>query len=106
MGLQDKALHVRSKHAPSYVAIGVYYTDMRRFWYPVLPSEDLADRPVAVELLGEWLALARLEGKVVAFDNLCRHLGAALALGDVVGDGCYLRCAYHGWSYDKTGRCV
>ena len=104
--LQDKARHVRSRYAPSDEAIGAYYAGMRQFWFPVLPSEDLADEPVAVELLGEWLALARLEGEAVAFDNLCRHLGAALALGDVVGEGCYLRCSYHGRSYDKTGRCV
>jgi vanillate O-demethylase monooxygenase subunit len=103
---QDRARYVRSRHAPSEQAIEAYYAGMRPFWFPVLPSEELADKPVAVELLGEWFALARLEGEAVAFDNLCRHLGAALALGDVVGDGCYLRCTYHGWSYDKTGRCV
>lgn len=97
---------MRSRYAPSEEAIEAYYTGMRQFWFPVLPSKDLADEPVAIELLGEWFALARLEGDAVAFDNLCRHLGAALALGEVVADGCYLRCAYHGWSYDKTGRCV
>lgn len=106
MELQDKARRARSKYAPSDEAIEAYYAGMRPFWFPVLPSEDLTDKPVAIELLGEWLALARLEGEAVAFDNLCRHLGAALALGDVVGDGCYLRCSYHGWSYDKTGQCV
>jgi phenylpropionate dioxygenase-like ring-hydroxylating dioxygenase large terminal subunit len=106
MELQNKAHHGRPKHAPSEEAIEAYYEGMRSFWYPVLPSEDLTDKPVGVELLGEWLAVARLEGEPVAFSNLCRHLGAALALGDVVGDGCYLRCAYHGWTYDKTGQCV
>jgi phenylpropionate dioxygenase-like ring-hydroxylating dioxygenase large terminal subunit len=103
---QDRARYVRSRHAPSEEAIGAYYAGMRPFWFPALPSEELADKPVAVELLGEWFALTRLEGEAVAFDNLCRHLGAALALGEVVSDGCYVRCTYHGWSYDKTGRCV
>ena len=105
MGLQDTARHAGSNYTPSDEAIGAYYTGMRPFWFPVLPSEDLADRPVAIELLGEWLALARLEGEVVAFDNVCRHLGAALSGGEVV-DGCRLRCPYHGWSYDASGRCV
>ena len=65
MGLQDEARHMRrSKYAPSDEAIGAYYTGMRPFWFPVLPSEDLAEKPVAIELLGEWIALARLEGEV------------------------------------------
>ena len=93
MDPQDRARHMRSKYAPSDEAIEAYHAGMRQFWFPVLSSNDLADEPVAIELLGEWLALARLEGEAVAFDNLCRHLGAALALGEVVADGCYLRCA-------------
>ncbi|MGF1471633.1 MAG: Rieske 2Fe-2S domain-containing protein [Rubrobacteraceae bacterium] len=106
MDLQDKMGRTRPKYAPSEEAIEAYYEGMKPFWHPVLPSEDLTDKPVGVELLGEWLAVARLEGEAVAFNNLCRHLGAALALGDVIEDGCYLRCTYHGWAYDKTGQCV
>jgi phenylpropionate dioxygenase-like ring-hydroxylating dioxygenase large terminal subunit len=83
-----------------------YYAGMEPFWHPVLPLEDLSDGPVAVELLGRGLVLSRLDGKVAAFDNVCRHLGAALSGGEVVGEGRYLRCPYHGWSYDGSGRCV
>lgn len=63
------------------------------------------DRPLSVRLLDEQVVLARLDGQVVAFDDLCRHMGAALSLGRVV-DGCQLQCAYHGWTYDAAGRCV
>jgi phenylpropionate dioxygenase-like ring-hydroxylating dioxygenase large terminal subunit len=86
--------------------IGAYHAALERFWHPVLPAESLSDAPVGIELLGRGLALARLDGEVAAFDDVCRHLGAALSIGEVVGEGCFLRCAYHGWSYDKTGRCV
>lgn len=85
---------------------GAYHASLEPFWHPVAVSEGVGPSPVAVQLLGRALVLARLEGEVVAFDDVCRHLGAALSLGEVVEDGCRLRCAYHGWSYDRTGRCV
>jgi len=34
----------------------------------------------------------------------CPHLGADLAVGSVVGNT--VRCAFHNWQYDGTGRCV
>jgi vanillate O-demethylase monooxygenase subunit len=83
-----------------------YHASLAPFWHPVLPSDALNGSPVGVQLLGRALVLARLEGEAVAFDDVCRHLGAALSIGQVVDDGCHLRCAYHGWSYDRTGRCV
>ena len=86
--------------------IGAYHAALGRFWHPVLPADPLSDAPAAVTLLRRGLALARPDGEVEAFDDVCQHLGAALPVGQVVGDGCYLRCPYHGWSYDKAGRCV
>jgi vanillate O-demethylase monooxygenase subunit len=85
---------------------GAYHASLEPFWHPVLASDELDGSPVGVQLLGRALVLARLEGEAVAFDDVCRHLGAALSLGQVVDDGCRLRCPYHGWSYDRTGRCV
>lgn len=85
--------------------IEAYHTSLEPFWHPILPSDNLKDNPVAVELLGRGLVLSRLDGAAVVFDDVCRHLGAALSRGTVV-DGCTLRCPYHGWSYDKSGRCV
>ena len=86
--------------------ISAYRSGMEPFWHPVLSAEDLSEGPVAVELLGRVLAVARLEGEVAAFDDVCRHLGASLSMGEVVGDGYLLRCPYHGWTYDSSGRCV
>lgn len=85
--------------------IQAYHASLEPFWHPVLPSAGLEDGPVAIELLGHVLALARLDGEATVFDDVCRHLGASLSLGEVV-DGCRLRCPYHGWSYDPSGRCV
>ncbi|MDQ6692330.1 MAG: aromatic ring-hydroxylating dioxygenase subunit alpha, partial [Candidatus Dormibacteraeota bacterium] len=90
---------------PSSEAVEAFNTGMSGFWHPVAMSSELSsDRPLGVELLGQRLALARLDNRICAFDDLCRHFGAALSIGAIV-DGC-LRCAYHGWTYDAAGRVV
>lgn len=90
--------------APTAEAIATFEAGLARFWQPVATSAELTSSPLAVELLGRNLVLVRLEGGVSAFDDLCRHFGAALSVGEVVEGR--LRCAYHGWSYDAAGRCV
>ncbi len=94
---------------PTLEAIEKYYTGMRPFWHPVLPAEALPNgEPRGVELLGEPVVLARLNGQVVALQDLCRHFQARLSLGEVVehdGRQC-LMCHYHGWTYAASGQCV
>ena len=90
---------------PSPEAIEQFNTGLAKFWHPVCLVDDLpADQPLAVELLGRNLVVVRLKGGLACFDDLCRHLGAALSIGEVV-DG-NLRCRYHGWTYDKAGKVV
>lgn len=91
--------------SPSPESIQRYIDALMPFWHPVLRSEDLLDTPVGVVLLDQAVNVTRLDGEATAFTNVCRHLGAALSLGEVVG-GTTLRCRYHGWQYDKTGKCV
>jgi phenylpropionate dioxygenase-like ring-hydroxylating dioxygenase large terminal subunit len=77
----------------------------RRFWYPVVPLENLRDGPHRFELLGEPLALfLDAQGAPAALADRCCHRSARLSLG-TVRDG-ILACAYHGWQYDRTGQCV
>jgi phthalate 4,5-dioxygenase oxygenase subunit len=81
---------------------------LRRFWIPVLTSEDLPHPdcdPVRVTLLGERLVAFRdTEGRPGLIDRLCAHRCADLFFGRNEENG--LRCTYHGWKYDITGRCV
>lgn len=78
---------------------------LRRYWHPILKSEDLAERPVPVRVLGEDLVAFRSgEGKVGLFHARCAHRGADLRYGKVEADG--LRCCYHGWLFDPVGRCL
>jgi 5,5'-dehydrodivanillate O-demethylase len=79
---------------------------LRRYWHPVAAVAELEDRPVkAVRLLGEDLALYRDRGGNYGLvDRHCAHRRADLACGIVEERG--LRCHYHGWRYDHTGRCL
>jgi vanillate O-demethylase monooxygenase subunit len=77
---------------------------LRRFWLPVAYAADVVNGPVAVELLEERPVVARMEGAVRAFRDLCPHRGTQLSLGEIV-DGC-LRCPYHGWAFGGDGMCI
>src|SRR6201995_3313216 len=57
-----------------------------------------------VELAGEPLVVVRgTDGELRAFFNVCRHHAAAVATAPC-GKVDRLRCPYHGWTYDLTGR--
>ncbi|MDQ3250307.1 MAG: aromatic ring-hydroxylating dioxygenase subunit alpha, partial [Chloroflexota bacterium] len=95
---------------PTQATIQAYYAALRRFWHPVLRVEDLpVGTPYGVELLEEPIALVRLNGELVAMQDLCRHFQARLSLGEIsqiAGAGDCLMCPYHGWSYAASGQCV
>jgi 5,5'-dehydrodivanillate O-demethylase len=78
---------------------------MRRYWLPVGISADVKDQPQYVRVLGEDLVLFRApDGEIGLMDAVCSHRGASLVYGCVEKRG--LRCRYHGWLYDPTGRCI
>jgi len=78
---------------------------MRRYWLPVGVCADLGDSPQYVRVLGEDLVLFRTPaGETGLMDGLCAHRGASLVYGRVEKAG--LRCRYHGWLYDTSGRCI
>jgi phenylpropionate dioxygenase-like ring-hydroxylating dioxygenase large terminal subunit len=76
------------------------------YWYAALLSREL---PMgAVKEVVFWrrsFALFRgQDGALRCVENRCAHRNLKLSLGQV--EGCSLRCAYHGWSYDGEGRLV
>src|SRR5262249_2706389 len=81
---------------------------VRQYWLPCLPSAELpaADGPpVKVRLLGEDLVAFRDSNNAVGLMAAnCPHRGASLFFGR--NEECGLRCVYHGWKFDVTGRCV
>ena len=81
---------------------------MRRYWLPALLSDEIAEPdgpPVRVRLLGESLVAFRdTEGRIGLIEEFCAHRRVSLFLGRNEESG--LRCVYHGWKYDVSGRCV
>jgi phenylpropionate dioxygenase-like ring-hydroxylating dioxygenase large terminal subunit len=81
---------------------------LRHYWMPCLPSTELPAPdcpPKKVRLLGENLIAFRdTRGEVGLLSANCPHRGAALFFGR--NEECGLRCSYHGWKFDVTGRCV
>jgi phenylpropionate dioxygenase-like ring-hydroxylating dioxygenase large terminal subunit len=75
-------------------------------WYPVAWSRELkAAKPLGVRFAGEPVVLVRTESNTVfALEDRCAHRQVPLHGGVVDGEG--LRCGYHGWTYDSTGRCT
>jgi len=80
---------------------------MRHYWHPIARSASLEvdGVPLRVRLLGEnFVAFRASNGQIGFFDELCPHRCASLALARNEGNG--LRCLYHGWKFDVSGKCV
>lgn len=87
---------------------------LRSYWQPVALVDEfdprldprMAQRPLkAVRVLGQDLVLFRdAGGQWGLLDRDCPHRGADLAFGRHEGDG--VRCPFHGWKFDATGRCL
>ena len=80
---------------------------LRRYWHPVAVAGELTDeKPIkAVRILGENLAVFRdTKGRFGLVAERCPHRSASLAYGRVDAEG--IRCPYHGWKFDRGGRCL
>ena len=81
---------------------------LRQYWLPVMLGAELPDPggdPQRVRLLGEDLIIFRdTYGRVGLVEEHCAHRGASLFFGRNEAGG--LRCVYHGWQYDVSGRCM
>ena len=76
----------------------------RRFWYPVVPLDRLAEGPQAFELLNEPLVIWLDEaGNPAVLRDRCCHRTAKLSLGKV--DQGRICCPYHGWEFGSDGAC-
>src|SRR5882757_1103686 len=81
---------------------------MREYWIPALPSSEFPvpdGQPKRMRLLGENLVMFRdSQGRLGALEEYCPHRGASLYFGRNEEGG--VRCAYHGWKFDITGKCL
>lgn len=80
---------------------------MRQYWMPAAKSSEVvADGdPLRLLILGEHLIAFRdTEGRVGVMDHRCPHRCASMFLGRNEEGG--IRCVYHGWKFDVTGKCL
>ena len=86
--------------------------DLRRvgahpdYWYPVAWCDELkVGKALGRRFAGEPIVLYRgKSGRVFALEDRCAHRQVPLHLGVVNGDE--IKCHYHGWTYDRSGKCV
>jgi 3-phenylpropionate/trans-cinnamate dioxygenase ferredoxin component len=71
----------------------------------VAALSDVPDGGVlGVEVEGERVCLANVEGEIFAFQDRCSHRDFPLSNGEVDKDDCTIMCEWHGATFDmRTG---
>ncbi len=78
---------------------------VRNGWYAAGWSSEFGDAFLTRTFLDEPVVLYRTAGgEPVALADRCAHRAFPLSLGTRIGDT--VRCGYHGFTYEPTGRCV
>jgi phenylpropionate dioxygenase-like ring-hydroxylating dioxygenase large terminal subunit len=79
---------------------------LRDMWYYAIPGAQLKPGQMQRKLLlGEPLVLGRAaNGGVFALRDICPHRGIPQSDGRF--DGQEIECCYHGWRFDRSGRCT
>lgn len=79
-----------------------------RSWQLLGPASQVAEagQYLAAEIAGiKAFVLRGQDGQLRGFRNVCRHRGARL-LAEGTGTCKRIRCPYHNWVYDDTGRLI
>jgi phthalate 4,5-dioxygenase oxygenase subunit len=80
---------------------------LRSYWHPIAASEEMpiGGDPLPVRIMSEDLVLFRDDqDRLGLIGRACSHRGTDLSYGRVENGG--LRCLYHGWLFDKDGKCL
>jgi nitrite reductase/ring-hydroxylating ferredoxin subunit len=104
----DLLTDLSRRYRPSTFGPDRYPFPIPNGWFVVAEASDLGPGEVrALHAFDRDLVLYRAaDGTPHVMDAHCPHLGAHLAVGGRVEDGC-LRCPFHGWKFDgASGTCV
>jgi 5,5'-dehydrodivanillate O-demethylase oxygenase subunit len=79
---------------------------LRRYWHPIAATAEMESRwTKRVRIMAEDLVLFKdRSGTFGLIGEQCPHRRASLAYGIPTAEG--IRCPYHGWMFDGTGRCL
>jgi phenylpropionate dioxygenase-like ring-hydroxylating dioxygenase large terminal subunit len=78
---------------------------LRRFWHPVMKTEDLCDLPKLPRHLGEDLVIFQNKsGRCGLVHKHCPHRNVSFEFGILTEQG--IRCCYHGWEFDIDGTII
>ncbi|MCW3838289.1 Rieske 2Fe-2S domain-containing protein [Sphingomonas canadensis] len=78
---------------------------LRNCWYAAGWSQDIGDKPMARQFLGEHVVLYRTaDGTPHALEDRCPHRFAPLSMGTLIDD--QIQCPYHGLRFGTGGECV
>lgn len=76
-------------------------------WYCVALAEEVKPgRLVSCQFMGHDVVIFRTDsGRLSLMEAYCPHLGAHLGHGGVI-EGEVIRCPFHGFEFDRSGKCV
>ena len=104
----DLLTDMSRRYRPSTFGPDRYPFPIPNGWFVVAEASELGSGEVrALRAFDRDLVLYRAaDGTPHVLDAHCPHLGAHLAVGGRVEEGC-LRCPFHGWKFDgESGECV
>lgn len=78
---------------------------IRNAWYVIAESKNVGKELKSIRVLDEPLVMYRTEdGEAVVLDDRCAHRRFALSKSKLIND--QIQCGYHGFTFEKSGRCV
>jgi len=80
---------------------------LRSYWQPVATAEEMpiGGAPMPIRIMGEDLVLFRDDkNRLGLIGQFCPHRGTDLSYGRIEDGG--IRCLYHGWLFDFSGKCI
>jgi len=80
------------------------YPALHNYWYIACFSRELKNQPLPRTILGKHLVFFRTSSGPACLRDICPHRNLALSKGSLHDKG--LQCAYHGWVFDREGKCA
>ena len=78
---------------------------LENYWYCAALPHEVDARPLRRVICNEPVVFYRdTKGKLVALEDRCSHRQAPLSTGEIRGDN--IQCNYHGFVFDRDGKCV